>query len=199
MTTILLLAGSQRRDSLNKRLVHYLAPQLATHCVIDIVDPTDVHLPLFNQDLETNSSVIRHVEALHRRFSAGDGIVVSCPEYNGQLTPYLKNIVDWVSRLPYIDRRHANAFEDHPVLLCSASTGWSGGAVAIPHARALFGYIGCVVMGDTINIPYADQAWNGYEYNFDPLFDDRIAGSLGRLLSLSQTYAQCRRPALAAA
>jgi hypothetical protein len=45
-------------------------------------------------------------------------------------------IVAWVSRLAHVDGRFDNPFCDHPLLLCSASTGRSGGAIAMPHARA---------------------------------------------------------------
>jgi NAD(P)H-dependent FMN reductase len=74
------------------------------------------------------------------------------------MTPYLKNLVDWVSRLPWRDPAAPNAFADKPVLLAAASPGWSGGAVAIPATRALFGYCGAMVFGEAITVPYADRA-----------------------------------------
>src|ERR1022692_2053841 len=153
MIQILLLSGSLRRESLNTRLLQDLALRLEGRCVIDMLEPQHVNLPLFDQDLETNPVMINHVAELHGRFLSSHGIVVASPEYNGQPTPYLKNLIDWVSRLAYIDTNFDNPFCDRPLLMCSASTGQSGGAIAMPHARALFGYVGCLVQGDTISVP----------------------------------------------
>jgi NAD(P)H-dependent FMN reductase len=166
-----------------------MAHRLKGRCRIDILEPADVDLPLFNQELEDKPEVIDRIAALHQRFKASDGIVVACPEYNGQLTPYLMNIVDWVSRLPHIDCRFDNPFCDRPLLLCSASTGRSGGAIAMPHARALFGYVGCLIIGDSICVSYADQAWTGNGYVFDPFFDEQIDGTTDRFLQLVESLA----------
>lgn len=189
MTTLLLLSGSQRRESFNTRLLQYLAQYLDGRCIVDMIDPTQVDLPLFNQDLEDDPIIMGRVAMLHQRFSASHGMIVASPEYNGQLTPFLKNIVDWVSRLSYIDNRFDSPFRDRPALLCSASTGWSGGAVSIPHVRALFGYVGCLVIGETICIPNANQAWSVDGYQFDPFFDAQICDATDRALLLAQAFA----------
>jgi chromate reductase, NAD(P)H dehydrogenase (quinone) len=188
MTTLLLLSGSQRRESFNTRLLQYLAQYLDGRCNVDMIDPTQVDLPLFNQDLEDDPIIMGRVAMLHQRFSASHGMIVASPEYNGQLTPFLKNIVDWVSRLSYIDNRFDSPFRDRPALLCSASTGWSGGAVSMPHVRALFGYVGCLVIGETICIPNAHQAWSGDGYQFDPFFDAQICDVTDRALLLAQAF-----------
>ena len=80
--------------------------------------PEDVNLPLFNQDLEQSEPVLSEVMALQARFKAANGLVVSSPEYNGHVSPYLKNTIDWVSRLPRIDSRYAadDPFRGKPVL-----------------------------------------------------------------------------------
>lgn len=186
---LLLVAGSQRADSLNARLLDNLAFRLNRHCDVDLLLPSQVDLPLFNQDLETRADVLGRVAAVHDRFCASHGLIVATPEYNGQLPPYLKNVIDWVSRLPYIDASHANPFIDRPILLCSASTGWSGGSLAIPHARALFGYVGGVVIGDTICIPQASQIWTSDGYAFGPEIDAQIDAALGRIARLASEFA----------
>jgi NAD(P)H-dependent FMN reductase len=186
---LLLIPGSPRKASFNARLLDEFASRLESLCEIDWLAPEQVDLPLFNQDLETDPDIVARVATLHRRFAGSHGLVVASPEYNGQLTPYLKNLIDWVSRLSWIDARFAQPFVDRPTLLCSASTGGSGGALAIPHARALFGYIGCVVIGDTVCLPHAGQAWTGDGYAFDPELDARIDGALQRVLGLATSFA----------
>lgn len=186
---LLLVSGSQRRASFNARLLDDLARRLRGRCNVDVLAPAEVQLPLFDQDLEDDPTVMAGVAALHRRFESAHGLIVASPEYNGQLTPYLKNLVDWVSRLPHLDPSFANAFRDRPVLLCSASTGWSGGALAVPHARALFGHIGCQVIGDTITVAFAEQAWTGDGYLFDPFFDAQVDEATERIRRLAASFA----------
>jgi len=186
MTQLLLLSGSQRQESLNARFLNHIAQQLEGPCDFLTAMPFAENLPLFNQDLENDPAVRAQVAELHQAFVACDGIVVASPEYNGQLTPYLKNMIDWVSRLAYIDSSFDNPFVDKPVLLCSVSTGNSGGSVGIPFARALFGYVGGIVFGETLCVPFAHQAWTEAGYFFDGEFEDRIQ-------SVSQRFAEQAR------
>jgi len=197
--TLLLVAGSQRVESYNARLLTDLSLRLQGYCTLDVLAPTQVDLPLFNQDMEADPDIVRRVAAVHRRFAASHGVIVATPEYNGQLPPYLKNLVDWVSRLAYIDAGRPSAFVDRPVLLCSASTGWSGGALAIPSARALFGYVGCVVIGDTISVPHAANAWTGDGFAFDDVLDEQINAALTRILRLATDHARATHMAMTAA
>ena len=171
---LLLLSGSQRQSSFNARLLHHIAQHLEASCGFLTAEPFAEHLPLFNQDLENTPEVRSQVAELHALFMACDGIIVASPEYNGQLTPYLKNIIDWVSRLAYIDLSFENPFVDKPVLLCAASTGSSGGAMGIPPARALFGYVGGIVFGETLCLGFAHEAWTEAGYFFDDDFEARI-------------------------
>jgi chromate reductase len=185
MTTLLLVPGRQRRHSYNARLLRDIADRLTARCAVDWLLPADVGLPLFDQDLETDSAIVDRVAAVHRRFEACDGIILATPEYNGLPTPYLKNLIDWVSRLPHIDQRFDNPFLDRPLLLCSASTGGSGGWIGMPHARALLTHVGCAVTDDFVGVPHADQVWTGAAFDFDPFFAAEIDDAVARLLQLA--------------
>lgn len=159
MTRILLLCGSQRRHSLNARLLDVLQAALPPGATPDRLRPEEVPLPLFNAEDEGDPAVQAILRPVHARFHAADALIVASPEYNGMMTPFLKNLIDWVSRLPRLDPAAPNAFLDRPVLLASASPGWSGGAMGIPPLRALLGHVGALPFGETITLPYADQAW----------------------------------------
>jgi len=174
-TRLLLLSGSQRRDSYNTRLLQHLKPRLQLQSTVDVLAASEVDLPLFDQDLECEPAVQTRLAALHARVAACHGLVISSPEYNALPSPFLKNLIDWVSRLPHIDARFNNPFVDRPLLLCSASTGWSGGALGLPAARTLFACVGCAA------------------YEFDPFFEDQIDAALARLLHLAR--ARCRSAA----
>jgi chromate reductase len=100
----------------------------------------------------------------------------------------LKNMIDWVSRLAYIDPAFENPFIDKPVLLCSASTGGSGGAMGIPSARALFGYVGGIVFGETVCLPFAHQAWTEAGYFFEDEFEMRLQHVSQRFAKQAATF-----------
>jgi len=188
MPQLLLLSGSQREASFNTQLLNHIAGYLENTSSFLTAAPFAEHLPLFNQDLENDPLVRAQVADLHQVFMACDGIIVASPEYNGQLTPYLKNMIDWVSRLAYIDPAFANPFIDKPVLLCAASTGSSGGAVGIPSARALFGYVGGIVFGETLCVSFAHQAWTEAGYFFDDDFENRIHSVSQRFAELAKRF-----------
>ncbi len=183
---LLLFPGSLRRDSHQRRLLDYLAVLLEGHCRIDLLAPDEVRLPLFNQDLERDADTMLEVMALHGRFRAADALIVASPEYNGHVAPYLKNTVDWVSRVARIDPRHAavNPFRDKPLLLCSASTGWTGGVVGLQDARSIFAYLGCLVAGEQICVSDAEQWVQAGGFQFEPGFADYIQQALARFLAL---------------
>lgn len=158
MIRILLVCGSQRAGSLNALLLRGLATALPDTVQADFLRAEDVDLPLYHGDLESDPALRTRLRRVHARFCDADALILASPEFNGAMTPFLKNLIDWVSRLPYLDGTAANAFADKPVLLAGASPGWSGGAVGIPALRAVMGHVGGLVFGETITVPYADRA-----------------------------------------
>lgn len=186
MPTLLLFPASLRRHSHQRRLIDYLASLLEGRCRIDILNAGDVTLPLFNQDMEGIPAVSQAVRTLHDRFARADGIIVASPEYNGHVSPYLKNTVDWVSRLAHIDPYFAgqNPFRDKPLLLSSASTGWTGGVLGLQAARSIFAYLGSLVVPAQICLSHAEQALVEDRYEFDPFFADHIARTVEHFVSL---------------
>lgn len=189
MTRLLLVPGSLRAGSFNLRLLRDVAHRLHGRCEVDMLLPRQVGLPLFDQDLEAEPGVMAQVRALHRRFAAAHGLVVASPAYNGQLTPYLKNLVDWVARLPEVDRLASSAFVDRPVLLCSATRSrWEGEPAVIPNARALFGHVGALVLGETVNLPRAAETWSADGFGFSPRMEAELEGALAHVLRQAEAY-----------
>lgn len=186
MAKVLLFPASLRENSHHKGLVRHFAALLEGHCEIDILDASEVKLPLFNQDLEQTESVVSEVIALSDRFSCADGIIVASPEYNGHVSPYLKNTVDWVSRLSRIDKKYAgrNPFRDKPLLLTSASTGWTGGILGLQDARSIFAYLGCLVVQDQICLSHADSLVVDGKYQFSPRFSGYVSNTIDHFFEL---------------
>jgi chromate reductase len=183
---LLLFPASLRRDSHQRRLISYFAALIGRSCHIDILDAGEVDLPIFNQDLEQAAPVVDRVIAVHRRFNDADAIIVASPEYNGHVAPYLKNTVDWVSRLARIDVRYAadTPFRGKPLLLASASTGWTGGILGLQDARTIFSYLGCLVSAEQICVSDANRWAAEGQFRFETAFAEYIEGVMATFLSL---------------
>ena len=111
------LSGSLRRASTNTKLLHAAARHYGGEFVL-----ADLHLPLYDGDLEERSGIPAEVEALADQISEADAVIIATPEYNQSLSGVLKNALDWVSRVK------AKPWENKPVALMSAAAGRAGGA-----------------------------------------------------------------------
>ncbi|MEO9825113.1 MAG: NAD(P)H-dependent oxidoreductase [Paracoccaceae bacterium] len=110
------LSGSLRRASTNTKLLRVAARHYGGEFL-----EADLHLPLYDGDLEERSGIPAEVEALADQIAEADAVVIATPEYNQSLSGVLKNALDWVSRVK------AKPWDDKPVALMSAAAGRAGG------------------------------------------------------------------------
>ena len=181
---IVLICGSMRNGSYNHRLLDLIAEHLYGLCEIDILHPTQVDLPIFNEDLEHDLEIIERLKTIHNRFASSHGFIVASPEYNGQQSAYVKNIIDWVSRLAYTHPDMNNPFLDKPVLLASASTGAFGGIVGLEHLASLMRYVGGLVMAGQITLSHAHEHFENMGLPEDHFIHHQTERVLDRLLKL---------------
>jgi NAD(P)H-dependent FMN reductase len=97
-TSILVLVGSLRADSVNRRLAEAIRDQAPEGVTIEIAEGLDA-LPFYNEDVD-GSDAPAAATALRQRVAAADRILVVTPEYNGTMPAVLNNAIDWLSR-PY--------------------------------------------------------------------------------------------------
>jgi NAD(P)H-dependent FMN reductase len=173
----LVFSGSQRRASLNQRLALLLADMLAG--TVDVLDPATIQLPLFNADLESDPKIRERVAGLYERFARASGFLIVSPEYNGSVSPFLKNTIDWVSRLQRVAPQdgYVNPFVEKPLLLACAASGWAGGLLGLQAARGVFTYLGAQTLPQSLSLPFAQHAWDTEGVFLDAEFLDlaRIA------------------------
>lgn len=186
MSNILLFSGSLRQHSYHRRLVHYLAKVLEGRCHTDILSENEFSFPLYNEDLEESPELVEHVATVYERFRKADGIIIASPEYNGHVSSYLKNTIDWVSRIPGIHHRYygENAFFNKPVLLTSTSPGRLGGLLGTQSARPLFVYLGCLVSPAEICISNAENRFPEGRDSIDKPLEQSILMKAGNFLSM---------------
>lgn len=124
--TVLGLAGSLRRASVNRGLVRAagdLAPAGVTITALDLRD-----LPLYNADDEPDPpAAARH---LRDRVRAADAVLFATPEYNYSVPGVLKNAIDWGSQPP-----GASVWDGKPAAIVGAANSVVGTARAQLHLR----------------------------------------------------------------
>ena len=138
MTKIVVIVGSLRRESINRKLAQALAKlaKPGTQFTFSKIDD----LPLFSQDLEPSPPA--SVTRLKGEIEAADGVLIVTPEYNRSIPGVLKNAIDWASR-PY----GKNSFDGKPTAAIGTAMGNIGTAAAQQHLRSILAYLNVVLMG----------------------------------------------------
>ena len=135
---IAVIVGSNRRESINRRLAQALTRLAPDSLAFDWIQIDD--LPIYNGDLEPDrpASVRRFTSEVR----AADGVLMVMPEHNRSLPAVLKNAIDWGSK-PMED----NVWAGQPVAIAGTSPGAIGTAVGQQHLRQILGILRSVVMG----------------------------------------------------
>jgi chromate reductase len=132
------IAGSLRKNSFNRALMHAVQELVPDDAVIHTLDIGK--LPLFNQDMESDFPA--EAQEMKDQIKASDGIIISTPEYNRSIPGVLKNAVDWTSR-PY----GKNAWAGKPVYVIGATPGVTGTTIAQSHLKHSLLYLNARVLG----------------------------------------------------
>lgn len=182
MTKILAIPGSARTESLNRRWLQVTARFAEeSGAQVTVIDPREFELPLYDGDLEAAEGEPANAARLKALCAEHDGFLFACPEYNGSITPLLKNIIDWLSR-PAGDEPMLAAFRGKTAGLIAASPGGLGGLRGLAHVRDILSGIGVHVIPDTVAIGGAHAKLDG-----DQVTDE---GTEKRLRSLAAALAQ---------
>ena len=154
MTKALTLCGSTRTGSLNRLLQRDMTERLrARGAEATEIDLADYNLPIFNADLEASGMPDAAV-ALGWLFVEADIVFIASPEYNGSLTPLIKNTLDWISRQKDRPFRHA-VFG-----LGGVSSGKLSAAVALSHLRDVLTKLMALTAPTDIRIGPASEAFD---------------------------------------
>jgi chromate reductase, NAD(P)H dehydrogenase (quinone) len=167
---ILGFAGSLRKGSYNKSLLHSASQLLPPEMSLEIFDLSDI--PPYNQDLDNNMP--SKVKQFKTKIRESDALLIATPEYNYSVPGVLKNAIDYASR-PYGD----NAFDDKSVAIMSASVGMMGGARAQYHLRQMFVFLNM----HPVNVPEVIVTFASDKFDSEGnLLDDNTKKFLTQLL-----------------
>jgi len=176
---IAVVVGSNRRDSINRKLAHALAKLGAEKFDTTMVRIDD--LPMYNQDNEGNlpPEVVRYKNEI----AGADGILILTPEHDRSIPAVLKNAVDWGAR-PY----GKNSWAGKPTFITGTSPGAIGSAIAQQHLRSVMVSMGTILLGGEAYVTFkpdlVDNEGNITDENtrkFLQGFLDQFAALVGRL------------------
>lgn len=141
MKKIIAFAGSNSKNSINKKLAAYTA-YLVENVTVEVLDLNDFQVPIYGIDLEEEVGIPENAQKLNDLLVSADGIILSLAEHNGSYTAAFKNIFDWMSR---IDKE---VFKSKPMLLMSTSPGARGGISVLETAKTRFPYMGALIVAE---------------------------------------------------
>jgi NAD(P)H-dependent FMN reductase len=152
---ILAFSGSARKGSFNKKwLAAAVEATRAIGAEVTLHDFNEFPIPLYHGDLEDAEGIPANAQKLIELIQQHPGLLIASPEYNSQMTPLLKNAIDWCTRAD------ENPLTGKVVALVSASPGMFGGVRSQILARQLLIHLGCHVVPITCVLPHADKAFD---------------------------------------
>jgi len=146
MKKIIAFAGSNSKESINKKLAAYTANQVS-NTEVSVLDLNDFELPLYGMDYEIAHGIPDNAQKFLDEIIASDGIVLSLAEHNGAYATVFKNIFDWMSRID------GKLWNDKPMLLMATSPGGRGGATVLEIALGRFQYMGGNIVAE-FSLPF---------------------------------------------
>jgi chromate reductase len=176
---VLVLAASLRRDSLNERLAALAGVIVEEQGgAADRAAMADFDCPSYNGDVERENGVPAGAQRLRERLVAADAFIIASPEYNASMPGFLKNTIDWVSRI------RPQPFNGRQGMLLSASPSMAGGNRGLWSLRVPLEHLGARVYPDMFSLAQAHEAFDATGRIATPVLQERFDRTIGCFLEL---------------
>jgi chromate reductase len=183
---VAVIIGSNRRESVNRRLGHALTKLGADKFAFSFIQIDD--LPLYNQDLE--AELPNTVARFKSEIAAADGLLFVTPEHNRSIPTVLKNAIDWGAR-PH----GQNSWNGKPAAITGTSPGAVGTAIAQQHLRQVLGNLGVLVMGGEAYVSFKPGLIDADGAITDESTRKFLAGFVDQFATLVARFADPQRAA----
>ena len=181
------IVGSNRRESINRKLAQALARLGADRFAARFVQIDD--LPLYNQDLE--AVLPKNVMRFKSEIAGADALLFVTPEHSRSIPAVLKNALDWGAR-PW----GQNSWTGKVAAVTGTSQGAIGTALAQQHLRQILGAQGVVMVGGEAYLQFKpgligdnDVVSDAGTRTFLKSFLDRFAALVARFATPSRAAA----------
>jgi NAD(P)H-dependent FMN reductase len=175
----LVFGAALRQESLNHKLA-----DLAARFVkqkggsVDLATMREFDCPAYDGDVEQAGNIPQAAKDFCHRLQAADAFIISSPEYNASMPGYLKNAIDWVSRL------RPQPFNGRQGLLLSASPSMVGGNRGLWSLRVPFEHLGARLYPDMFSLAQAHQAFNADGSLTDQMLQKRFESTITCFMDL---------------
>jgi len=142
-TRVVVLLGSLRADSLNRRIAERLRDSAPSGISVEIAEGL-ADLPFYNEEIDGDDAPAA-VRSLREHVAGADRVLAITPEYNGTMPAVLNNAIDWLSR-PF----GVGALRGKPFAAIGATPTRFGGKWSHEDARRSAGVAGAVVVSDVV-------------------------------------------------
>lgn len=177
------LGGSLRKESYNRRLMDLAGDRLGAHGHEVIrFEGEALDMPLINPDLPRPAAA----EAIATALAEANGAFIASPEYNLGMPAHLKNIVDWTSRV------QPGPWKGLPVLLACATPGAFGGHRGLMPWRTTLSALGAFVCPSVVGVPHADKALAEPGRLLDGRSEEALDAGLAMLIRLASVLGTAR-------
>ena len=187
MPKIAVVVGSTREGSFNRALSRLAIRALeAQGAEVTDVDLAGYDLPLYSAAIEAGAFPA-DAERLKRVFAAQDGLLFVSPEYNGSVSPLLKNAIDWLSRPTDGEGPVAlSAFRNKVAGIMSASISPFGGLRGLMHLRQILSTVQMLVIPEQVLVPNAHAAFTEDGSLKEPLPASLVEMTAARLVAVAK-------------
>ncbi len=176
---VLVFAASLRRGSLNERLAALAGVSVEEQGgAADRATMADFDCPSYNADVERETGVPTAAQRLRERLVAADAFIIASPEYNASMPGFLKNAIDWVSRI------RPQPFNGRQGMLLSASPSMAGGNRGLWSLRVPLEHLGARVYPDMFSLAQAHEAFDAAGRIATPVLQERFDRTIGCFLEL---------------
>ncbi len=177
---LMLMAGSLRKDSVNKKLIRLVQTQLKSLKIAnELKEFNEYEMPIYDGDIEAKGLPKSTQQFIHD-INEFDGLIFSIPEYNFSMAGSFKNLIDWVSRakpMPWKGKK---------ILLLAASPALPGGIRGLWHIRVPFEGCGAFVYPDMFALGNAYNAFDPHGHLIDKGLEDRLTATLTEFIDFAK-------------
>ena len=186
---IAVIVGSNRRDSINRKLARALARLGAGKFEAYFARIDD--LPMYNQDNEASlpAEVVRFMQEIAR----ADGVLFVTPEHDRSIPAALKNAIDWGAR-PY----GTSVWADKPAFITGTSPGAIGSALAQQHLRNILVSLGAILLGGEAYVTFKPNLIDEHGNIGDASTQKFLQGFVDRFATLVERLTPAAKQAAAA-
>jgi chromate reductase, NAD(P)H dehydrogenase (quinone) len=188
---VLGIAGSLRRDSLNRALLRAAAERLPAGAEWSEFERLR-EIPPYDADAELEGTPAA-VGELREAIRDADAVLVATPEYNHSIPGQLKNALDWASR-----PAGKSALNGKPAAAIGASTGMFGAVWAQAETRKVLGALGGRVIEAELPVAGADRLLVDGRLELEPQQAKRLEELLAELIASAEEAEETRLERVAA-